>query len=546
MQKIPALLGLCCLALTAMGQAPTSVQPFNGKRPKLVVGLVIDQMRWDYLYRYHARYGSGGFKRMLAEGFSAENTMIPYAQTVTAAGHACVYTGSVPAINGIMGNDWYDPQLKKTVYCVEDDSVQVIGGTANSEPMSPRNLWVSTISDELRLATNFRSKVVGVALKDRGSILPAGYTGTAYWYEGKTGHFISSSWYMKQLPAWVNQFNQRNLVDSLYQQPWKTLYPITSYKQSDDDDVPYEGKSPADKGPVFPHELSSYIGRNYDAIRTTPFGNTLTLAFAKAAMQAEGLGKDEDTDLLAVSLSSPDYIGHQYGPNSIEMEDNYLRLDQELAAFFAHLDKEVGKGQYLVFLTADHAVAHTPLYLAKKGFPISPLSGDVTEINKKVYQRFGVPNIIRSSANYHLHLNHTAMDTLRKNKKEIIDYIVQELKSKPHIYSAWDNAELQQQNLPAVMKEKFVNGFNPKLGGDIQLVLKAGFFYGWVTGTTHGAWYPYDSHIPAVFMGWGVQPGRTTRPTSMADIAPTLAAMLRIQMPSGCIGQPITELLPMR
>ena len=523
---------------------PASSQPYDGKRPKLVVGMVVDQMRWDFLYRYYDRYSDNGFRRLIRQGFSAENTFIPYAQTVTAAGHACVYTGSVPAINGIMGNEWFDKGLNREVYCVEDEQVKVLGGVANSEPMSPRNLWTTTISDELRLATNFRSKVVGVAIKDRGSILPAGHTGTAYWYEGGNGNWVSSTWYMNELPAWVNGFNARKWPDSLYKNDWNTLYPIDTYVNSDIDNAPYEGKNAADSAPVFPHKLKGAMGKNYGLIRSTPFGNTLTLQFAKEALKAEQLGKDAIPDLLAISLSSTDYVGHQYGPNSIEIEDTYLRLDKELAEFFAFLDKEVGKNEYVFFLTADHGVAHTPAFLKKHRIDVSTIPNNVADINKKVQEKFGVPTAIRSSANYHLYLNDRVIDSLGKEKEEITEFIISELKRLPHVLTAFSYQEPEEAALPMAIKDKFIMGYNPKRSGDIQLILRSGYFYGGATGTTHGSWYPYDAHIPLVFMGWGVKPGRTNRETYMSDIASTLAAMLRIQMPSGNTGKPITELLP--
>lgn len=532
-------------ALPLLIQTICVAQPYNGKRPKLVVGLVVDQMRWDFLYRYYSRYGEGGFKRLIAQGFSAENTLIPYAQTVTAAGHACVYTGSVPAINGIMGNDWFDPQKGGYVYCVEDESVSIVGGVENSEPMSPKNLFTTTISDELRLATNFQSKVVGVAIKDRGSILPAGHTGTAYWYEAVNGSFVSSTWYMQSLPKWVQAFNSKKTADNYYANDWNTLYPIGTYTQSDEDNVPYENRGGA-AAPVFPHQLQSFVGKNYGAIRATPFGNNITLDFAKEALKAEQMGKDEITDLLAISLSSPDYIGHQYGPNSIEIEDTYLRLDKDLEAFFNFLDTEVGKNEYVFFVTADHGVAHTPGFLAKNKIAVSTVISNEADLNRSVQEKFGVPNIVRSFGNYQVYLNHKAIDSAGKNAREIAQYVAEEFKKLPHILNAFSYKDIENAAMPSVLKEQFLTGYNPILSGDVQLIVKSGYFYGGSTGTTHGSWYPYDSHIPLVFMGWGITPGRTNRVTYMTDISATLAALLHIQMPSGNIGTPIVEILPQR
>lgn len=546
MRNIPRLLSMMlALAFTLFTVSGTS-QPYNGKRPKLVVGLVVDQMRWDFLYRYFDRYTEAGFKRLISQGFSAENTFIPYAQTVTAAGHACVYTGSIPAVNGIMGNEWYDKQLRKEVYCVEDESVKIIGGVPASEPMSPRNLWTTTVSDELRLATNFRSKVVGVAIKDRGSILPAGHTGTAYWYEGGNGNWVSSTWYMNELPAWVQQFNNRKWVDTLYKNDWNTLYPISTYVQSDADNVSYEGRSAGDSTPTFPHRLKQLIGKNYGAIRSTPMGNTLTLDFAKEALKAEQLGKDNITDMLAISLSSTDYVGHQYGPNSVEIEDTYLRLDRDLAGFFAFLDKEIGKGEYLLFITADHGVAHTPGFLKKHGMDVSTVSSNISEINRLVEAKFGIRQAVLSGANQHLHLNDLAIDSLGKDKTAIEQFIMKHVINLPHVSGSFSYNAIEKAPLPLSIKDRFLSGYNSKRSGDIQMILRSGYFYGGATGTTHGSWYAYDAHIPLIFMGWGVLPGRTNRTVLMSDIAPTLSAMLHIQMPSGTTGTPITELLPMR
>jgi predicted AlkP superfamily pyrophosphatase or phosphodiesterase len=511
-------------------------------RPKLVVGLMVDQMRWDFFYRYYDRYSEGGFKRLLREGFSCENANIPYAQTVTAAGHACVYTGSVPAVNGIMGNDWYDRSLGRSVYCVEDDRVKTIGGAENAAPMSPRNLWTTTISDELRLATNFRSKVVGIAIKDRGAVLPAGHTGDAYWYDSRSGNFVTSTHYYEKIPNWVEAFNREKWTDKLYAKEWNTLYPIETYLQSDKDNVAYEGRFMHEQAPVFPHILSSQIGANYGTISSTPHGNTLTLEFAKAALRGESLGKDNITDLLAISLSSPDYAGHQFGPNSIEIEDMYLRLDAEIEDFFNFLDKEAGKGNWLFFLTADHGVAHVPGFLQKNKIPVSTLSTNVGVLNKLIEEKFGVAGAILNSGNYHLYLNYNKIDSLNKNRHEIIDFAISKLEEDTAVLMAFPIKDIYKTNLPDEVKTRYINGMNPKFSGDIGIILKGGYFFGSRTGTTHGSWYPYDAHIPMVFMGWGIKPGQTNKPYYMNDIAPTLAALLKIQTPNGTTGKPVIEI----
>ena len=512
-------------------------------RPKLVVGIMVDQMRWDYLYRFYERYSANGFKRMLSEGMSCENTFIPYAQTVTAAGHTCVYTGSVPAVHGIMGNEWFDKGLNREVYCAEDKSVKIVGAQ-KGEPMSPANMWATSVCDELRLATNFRSKVVGIAIKDRGGILPAGHSANAaYWYDGVSGNWITSTYYMEQLPEWVNRFNAKKVQDSFYRYDWNTLFPIDTYIQSDRDNAPYEGKFSHEASPVFPHDLKSKIGKDYGIIRVTPFGNTFTLQFSKEALKAEQLGKDAITDFLAVSLSSPDYIGHQFGPNSIEVEDNYLRLDRDLADFFNFLDKEVGKGQYSVFLTADHAVAHVPAYMREHKIPVKTIASTTATLNTKLEERFGLKGIIRASANYQLYLNDAPIDSARADRQKIKEFIIKFMSEQPDVLLAFDLANISAANLPTEVKEMFLKGYNTKRGGDVQIVLKSGFFYGGSTGTTHGSFNPYDAHIPLLWMGWGINKGTLNRQVYMTDIAATVAALLRIQMPSGCVGKVIPEVL---
>jgi predicted AlkP superfamily pyrophosphatase or phosphodiesterase len=504
--------------------------------PKLVVGIMVDQMRWDYLYRFQSRFGEKGFKRVMREGFSCENTLIPYAQTVTAAGHATVYTGSVPAITGIMGNDWYDRQLKKMVYCVEDDSVKLVGSTSKGEPMSPKNLIATTITDELKLATNFRSKVIGVAIKDRGSILPAGHLPDgAYWYDASSGNFISSTWYMKELTPWAASFNARKITDSLYQYKWSLSKPFASYIQSDTGNLNL-------KKNTFPRSLESNIGKNYGAISSTPMGNTLTLAFSKAAIEAEQLGADSIPDFLAISLSSPDYVGHSFGPNSVEIEDTYIKLDEELGLFFDYLDKKIGKGKYTFFMTADHAVAHVPAFLAEHKLPGKSMKAS-KRAELATEEKFGIKKIIESNANYQYYINRQLIDSAMLDLKKVKSFFIQELNKQEDVLIAFDNENISAANLPAEFKEMFIKGYNEKLAGDVQVVYKPGYFFGGPTGTTHGSMFPYDSHIPLLWMGWGIKHGETHREVYMTDIATTLAALLKIQMPNGNVGKVISEVI---
>ncbi|TCC99070.1 alkaline phosphatase PafA [Pedobacter psychroterrae] len=522
-----------------------STFPANVNRPKLIVGLVVDQMRWDYLYRYYSRYSNGGFKRLINEGFSAENTFIPYTPTYTACGHASIYTGSVPAINGIIGNDWYDPQSKRGVYCAEDTSVTTVGSNTKAGLMSPKNMLTTTITDELRLATNFKSKVIGISLKDRGSILPAGHSANAaYWYDGQTGDWITSSYYMKKLPAWLEDYNKIKLANKFFDKNWNTLYPIETYTQSTADNVRYEGKARGEETPTFPHPLKLYAGKNYEMIKSTPYGNTITLDFAKLAILSEDLGQGSATDFLAVSCSATDYVGHQYGPNSIEIEDTYLRLDKDLEEFFNYLDTKVGKGNYLFFLSADHGVAHAPTFMEDNKLPGGLYSDSkvIKTLNTLIEEKYNVKKAIVTSKNSQFYFDHDAVKAANADFTAIKNLAIETLKKEDEVFDAVDLNNLANETIPEQIKKAITYGYNAKRSGDIYYLLKSNYFDGGKTGTTHGSWNPYDAHIPCVFMGWNVKPGKTNKTYYMTDIAATLAAMLHIQMPSGCVGAPITEL----
>jgi predicted AlkP superfamily pyrophosphatase or phosphodiesterase len=517
----------------------------NLSRPKLVVGVVVDQMRWDYLYRYYDRYEEkGGFKRLMNDGFLCENTLIPFTATYTACGHSCIYTGSVPAISGITGNNWWDREQMRSVYCTEDNNVQTVGSSSTQGKMSPRNMFVTTVCDELRIATNFQSKIIGISIKDRGGILPAGHSANAaYWYDNSVGNWITSTYYMDKLPQWVSDFNAKKMVDGYYREGWKLLYPAASYIQSTADNKSYEAKL---FGNSFPYNLTSFIGKDYGKISTSPMGNSLTAEFAKAAVIAEQLGADKITDLLAISFSSPDYIGHSFGPNSIESEDGFLRLDKELGSLFDFLDTRVGKGQYTVFLSADHGVAQIPEFMKENKMPAGRIfMNEWTKyLNQQLNERFHIPNIILNDDNSQLALNHRALDSTGLDKKEIIQQIITQLSRDSAIAMVFPIEELNTVPLPATLRIKMNNGYYKPRNGDIQIILKPNYFEAWNnTGTTHGSWYLYDSHIPLIWYGWGIKKGKTYRETYMTDIAPTIAALLNIQAPNGSVGNVIQEVL---
>lgn len=532
---------LFCIAFIAS----QSIYSQSVKRPKLVVGIVVDQMRWDYLYRYYDRYKEqGGFRKMLSQGFACENTLIPYTPTVTACGHSTVYTGSVPAISGITGNMWWDKYMMRSVYCTEDTSVKTVGSASAAGLQSPKNLLVTTICDELRLATNFQSKVIGIAIKDRGGILTAGHSANAaYWYDGSAGSWITSTYYMNELPEWVSAFNNQKIVDKYYQKGWELSYPLSSYTQSTNDVKKYEATPFGDK---FPYDLKKFAGNDYTKISSTPMGNSLTIEFAKSAIEAENLGKDDITDFLAISFSSPDYIGHTFGPNSVEAEDGFLKLDEELGHFLRFLDKKIGDDQYTVFLTADHGVAQIPEFMEENKLPGERvyMSRIINSLNNQLSEKFGINKLIVRHTNYQVHLNHLLLDSAGIDKEDVSDWIIDKLSIEPGIARVFALDELNELPLPYKLKEMINNGYYPSRSGDIQFILKPGYIEGYSEkGTTHGLWNPYDAHIPLLWYGWGINHGVSYTDVSMSDIAPTLAALLKIQMPNGSIGKVLAEVI---
>ena len=545
-------------------QEPKPAAPALGlthlQRPKLVVGLMVDQMRWDFLYRYFDKYGEGGFKRLLREGFSCENAMIGQVPTFTAVGHATVYTGSVPAIHGITGNNWIEAVPNAAlnempgvpVYCTDDSRFSVVGGQGAGQ--SPHKLLTTTITDELRLATNFRSQVVAISLKDRGSVIPAGHvdlpeerpagaaTVSAFWLD-EANNFVTSSYYAKELPVWANQFNGAKVGEQLVSGEWYPLLPIKEYTQSTEDEAPWEVKTEPNGTLSFPHKISeSYRQKVKDVIRNSPFGNSLTLQFAKAAVDGANLGGGSVTDFLAVSCSSTDYVGHKFGPNSIETEDTYLRLDRDLAEFFAHLDAKVGSGNYLVFLTADHGVAHSIGFMKKNRLPADEWKGSslVDGLNTALKDQFGVEKLVFREYNNQFFFDAAKLTAEAARADAIKAAALAWLRLQPGVLFAVDMEKLGDTAVPEPLKTMLVNGWHRKRSGTLVIVPDPG----WMpadknTSTTHGAWNPYDTHIPVVFMGWGIRPGSTQDTVYMQDIAPTLAALLHIQAPNGSVGKPI-------
>jgi predicted AlkP superfamily pyrophosphatase or phosphodiesterase len=485
MKKIFSLVVSLLLALTVQAQVA---------RPKLVVGIVVDQMRWDYLYYYYNQFGTGGLRRLVDEGFNFDNCTINYVPTVTAIGHSSIYTGSVPALTGIAGNNFYIDG-KKT-YCCSDSTVKSVGSNSKEGQMSPHNLLTTTIGDMLKMATDGQAKVYGVALKDRAAILPAGHSAdAAYWWDASAGHYVSSTYYMDRLPKWVEALNKKVATK-----------PGTDVKTS----VP---------------------------------GVTKTFQMAEAVLDNEQLGQDSITDLLAISVSSTDAIGHTYGTRGQENHDVYMELDRQLASFFSLLDAKVGRGNYLVFLSADHGACHNPNVLRSRKIPAggTELYKVLPDIEKQLEAQTGISGKIISDEDANrLYLDHDLIAKSGKTLCEVKQKLADLLMKLPSALYVVDYDKALTTPMPQVIREMVVNGYNWKRSGDLFYIAKAD----WedvsnaadYRGTTHGMWNPYDSHIPFVMMGWHVSHGESVDPVHIVDIAPTVCAMLHIQMPGSCIG----------
>ena len=489
--KQKAFILLSLLLMTTTAWAGQKIE-----RPKLVVGLVVDQMRWDYLYYYYDNAVEGGLKRLIDEGYSCENTMINYVPTVTAIGHTSVYTGTTPALHGICGNSFFEKGVK--VSCCGDPNVKGVGSDSKAGQASPRMMLSNTIGDQLRLSNDFKSRVFSVAMKDRAAILPAGHSANAaYWYDNSVGHFISSTYYMDELPKWVRDFNKRNAT------------------KPDEDQ------------------------------KMKPEGVTLTFKMAEAILENERLGSNDVTDMLCVSISGTDAIGHEYGPRGELTKAAYKQLDKDIAHFLKVLDQRIGRGRYLLFLTADHAGAHNPNHLRQNKLPADgwSASGTVKDINKRLAAKYGVEKLALGHSSDFIYLNHAKIDSAGLDLQEVKREAIREIEKNDKILYAVDCENAASAPIPQLVRERIVNGYNRLRSGDIYALPRAQMFsFEFKTdykGTTHGEWNPYDSHIPLVFFGWNVNHGATSKPTRIVDIAATVCALLHIQMPNACIGDAI-------
>lgn len=508
----------------------------NLEKPKLVVAIVVDQMRYDFLENLSNRYTENGFNRLINEGYNCKSNFFNYVPTVTGPGHSSVSTGSTPMTHGIVGNNWFDRKKNKSVYCTDDSDYDNIGGDDYTGNKSPNNLLVETFADINKL-NNPKAKTISVGIKDRGSILMGGKNAdAAYWYYGKEkAQWITSTYYMQNLPTWVENFNQEDNLEK-YLNDWVPLNDISTYDNYEIDNNNFEKLFKGKDNSAFPYDTKSLMKHNdcFDMIKETPYGNEMTTDFAIEAIINEELGKRGETDVLTISYSSTDYVGHSFGVASVETQDTYIRLDREIEKLLTFLDNELGENQYTLFLTGDHGVLEIPAFLTSNGVNAMAISENdmKKEVVKQLQSVFNlkIEDIIDDIDNNQIYLSDNEIKNLGLNKNNVIDELIKILESFDFISNAY-SAEyiMNSKNLEGY--EKLIqNGFHKERSGDIALILKPNVIFYDGKGTTHGSGYNYDTHVPLIFFGSGVKNGETFLTTEIPDIAPTISKLLGQKM----------------
>jgi predicted AlkP superfamily pyrophosphatase or phosphodiesterase len=547
--------GLLCSVLAPFAAAQRSPRanaaPPPSGRPKLVVILMVDQFRYDYLERFADLFGNDGFKRLMNGGAFFTQANYDYVPTVTAAGHAAVHTGSVPAMNGINGNIVVDAETGKTAAIVADSTTHVVtsdGVNEKSTSASPRSLSGTTIGDQIRLSNNFQSKVIALSQKDRAAVLPGGHKPNgAFWYSAAAGSFISSDYYYKELPAWVKKFNTGVRPDKYFNAKWDRALPAEAYRRAMPSHIP-EQQRPA--GDDFPYTINGGLDKPgakfYSQFEYTPFVSEYLENFAEAAIDGEALGADEYPDLLAVSFSAPDLIGHAYGPDSQEIVDVYARLDRTVAALLKFIDRRVGMANTLIAVTGDHGVAPIPKLMEMRGYEgdVIPSKSIEQAVNAALKARFGGDNWLVTFANDQLFLNHKLMAERKADPAEAERIAGEAALTVKGMANYFTRTQILEGRMPAGdLSRRVMNGYYRQRAGDVWLIARPYYFFyeGFQLATTHGSPYHYDTHVPVIFYGAGVRPGRYNRECTPSDIAPTIAALLGVEAPSNNVGRVLVE-----
>jgi predicted AlkP superfamily pyrophosphatase or phosphodiesterase len=540
--------------IESQNEAPPAAPGIDlSARPKFVIGITIDQMRMDYLYRYWNSFGDEGFKRIVQNGMVCADHHFGYAPTYTGPGHASIFTGTTPRFHGIIGNDWFDRHAGESVYCTFDSTHQVVGSKRTGlrdGQMSPHRMHASTIGDELKFATDMKAKVIGISLKDRGAILPAGHTAdAAYWFYGKDeGKFITSTYYMDELPKWASKWNKKGLANRYMKANWIPALPPEAYGDAWPDNNPYEGSFTGGERPSFPYNLKALQEANggFDILKATPHGNTMLVDFAVAVIENEGLGSDAVTDLLALSFSSTDYVGHQFGAHAWETMDTYVRLDMQLARLFKNIDKFVGEGEWLCWLTADHGGATVPSLAASEGLPVEYWKpGNMIEsVEQSLQEKYGEGEWMLRYSNDQFFLNRPLIRSQGIALEEAQQFVRSICLETPGVLTASTSLELggASAGVDDIM-ERLRMGLHSAKSGDVMVVPEPGWLNYGLTGTSHGSPFPYDTHVPCIFYGWNIQPGITYDRTHIRDIAPTISALIHSPLPNACSGRPIQAVL---
>lgn len=511
-------------------------------QPKLVVGIVVDQMRFTDLYRYQQFFSDNGFKKLISNGSNFVNAHYNYIPTNTGPGHASIYTGTTPYFHGIINNDFYDRLTKRFVNCVQDDEMQTIGSNGDEGKKSPKNLFATTITDALKLFTNQKSKVISISIKDRGAILPAGHLADGvFWYNTKNGEFISSSYYLNDLPQWVKEFNKKNIAEKFLSSDWNLLLDAKAYEINSPDESEFEPDFFNEGKKSFPHSFKNLKQEEkFEKLSFTPFVHDMLIELAKSAIINEQLGKNSVPDFLAISFSSTDLIGHMWGNYSYELMDTYLRLDRQIGELINFLDKEIGKGNYLLFLTSDHGAIETPGYLKKNKIPTGEIGTSKVSDSLKAFakRKFGSESLIENYSSGSIYFNRAFIEQNNLDYKKVEEEFSIYLRNTfPEIQKIGKRSFLENQSPSRESSDLILNGWNPIKSADILFTLRPGYLYRFMErGTTHGSSYTYDTHIPLIFYGWKIPKQTVNDRVYIIDIAPTISTLLKITQPNSSFG----------